>query len=341
MASLEDNTRTGPRQCWRIRAQDLICVETQGGRPEVRGRRVEDFLRRQGFSSRSLTRLRKEKGSLLCNGLPVRTVDLLQEGDLLEAVFPEEQPDSRLAVSHIPVEIVYEDRDLLVYNKPPGMACHTSRGQYTDTLANVFAGYCQRKGLSLAFRPVNRLDKDTSGLVLCAKNPRAAQWFSGVPLPNGRSRSVSVSTRPGVEKGYLALLGGELPLEEGTMDAPIGQPDPSDSRRQVWEGGQPAVTHYRVLARRKGYTLVYVWLETGRTHQIRVHFSHLGYPLVGDRLYGGDHSLMDRQALHCCKMSFESFDGREVALHAPLWPDMRQAMDVLGLPLEEKRSEVL
>lgn len=333
----ECRTNTASRRRWRITAQDLIPVEISEASVQskaVRGRRVEDFLRRQGFSSRSLTRLRKQEGSLLLNGLPVRTVDLIQEGDLLEAAFPEDRSDSRLTVSQIPVEITYEDGDLLVYNKPPGMACHTSRGQYADTLANVFAGYCQRQGLSLAFRPVNRLDKDTSGLVLCAKNPRAAQWFSGVPLPNGRSRSVVLSTRPGVEKGYLALLCGELPSDEGTVNAPIGQPDPSDNRRKVCVGGQPAVTHYRVVARSGGHTLVSVWLETGRTHQIRVHFSYLGYPLAGDVLYGGKTSLLGRQALHCHRMSFESMEGGKITLRSPIWPDIRQAMKLLQFPLE-------
>lgn len=320
------------RRQWRITAEET--GKGPAGEGTVRGRRVEDFLRRQGFSSRSLTRLRKTPGGLLLNGRPVRTVDVVREGDLLEAAFPEDSPDSRLAVSSVPVEIVYEDGDLLVYNKPPGMACHTARGQYTDTLANVFAGYCRQRGLSLAFRPVNRLDKDTSGLVLCAKNPRAAQWFSGVPLPNGRGRAVALTTRPGVEKVYLALLCGELSCDAGTIDAPIGQPDPGDNRRRVWEGGQSAVTHYRVLARSGGCTLAAVRLETGRTHQIRVHFSHLGYPLAGDRLYGGDLSVLERQGLHCIGMSFESLEGEPAALTAPLWPDIRRAMDALGFPKE-------
>ncbi len=209
------------------------------------------------------------------------------------------------------VEIPYEDDDLLVFNKPADMPCHQSCGHAADTLANVFAAHCDHLGLDLMYRPLNRLDRDTSGAVLVAKNR-----FAAARVTNN------------FHKTYQAILLGCPPQPQGRVDAPIRREFPEEMRRIVAPDGQRAVTNYRVLAQGMAegqpLSLVDFVLETGRTHQIRVHMAHLGCPVLGDELYGQKSELIPRQALHCRHIAFpQPVTGQEIRVDCPLPADMQ------------------
>ena len=237
--------------------------------PEDGGRTVEQFLRgKQGFSGRVVIALKKLPQGLLLNGAHVRTIDPLSPGDLLEVNLPEEP--KRMPLCHIPVPILYEDDDIIVYNKPAGMPCHQSGGHIYNTLSSVYAAHCAETGAVTSFRALNRLDKDTTGTVAAAKNQFAAGklWKR-------------------VSKRYFALVQGELPFPAGLIDLPLRREEPLELRRVVDPEGQTARTEFRVLAAAGGASLVGFVLHTGRTHQIRVHLSHLGHPLLGDVFYDG------------------------------------------------------
>lgn len=238
---------------------------------------VKEFLRRGlGVSARVLTQQKFLEGGLLLNGKPCRAVDRLAAGDSLALVFPDEPVDYPPAPGELAV--VYEDGDYLVVNKPPAMPVHPSPGHDRDSLLNRVAYYYQQTGQAHRVRPLYRLDKDTTGLVVLAKHRAAASC----------SR---------VEKRYYALCQGEL-AGSGTIDAPIGLGAGSKIVREFGVG-RPAVTHWKALAHGSGHTLLSLKLETGRTHQIRCHLAGIGHPLAGDDLYGGSLALLPRQALHC------------------------------------------
>lgn len=250
------------------------------------GKIVQDYLmKEQGFSRRLLTRLKREPAHIHCNGEHIRMVDRLRQGDSLTVILTEP--------AHIPpnpelvVPIIYEDQDLIVFRKPAGMPVHPSILHYRDTLANFFSYHMQVQGIEATFRPINRLDRDTMGLCLAAKNALAAKKLCGR-----------------LEKEYTAIVCGILPEESGEIDAPIGREDGSLLKRTVRQDGQRSVTRYWVLERTEHYTTVKIQLLTGRTHQIRVHFSHLGFPLAGDGLYGGSTNDYRTQALCCNRLEF-------------------------------------
>ncbi|HIZ56156.1 MAG TPA: RluA family pseudouridine synthase [Firmicutes bacterium] len=270
--------------------------------------KVQDYLRRQGFSGTLLAYLKQREGRLLCNGKHIRTVDMLSPFDQLEVTLDDEENDL-IPNPALTAEILYQDPDLVIYNKPAAMPVHPCRNHRTDTLGNLFAVSYP----NCVFRPVNRLDRDTSGACLAALHALAGAKLSGKTY-----------------KVYLAVVSGRLPTDRGTIDAPILRTDYTGIARQVGEGGQPAVTHYQVVAGNADYTAVRVWLETGRTHQIRVHFCHLGFPLAGDRLYGGSLERMDRQALHCMQMSFvHPVTETEISVQAEIPVDMQNAFPFL------------
>lgn len=276
---------------------------------EHRGMQVQQFLMRcHGYSRRMVTRLKREPDGILRNGSPLRMVDLLEEGDLLTVSLREtpEQP----TISPNPglfAPVCYEDSDVVVFDKPAGMPVHPSHLHREDTLANYYMSRCAQAGDTAVFRPVNRLDRNTSGLCVVAKNAVAAAKLAGR-----------------VEKTYLAVVQGDLPESSGVIDAPIARAQQSIIVRVVSPQGKPAVTRFRRLRRCGSCSLVEVTLETGRTHQIRVHFSWLGYPLAGDDLYGGDTVQIGRQALHCAEVSFlHPQEGRAVHVTCPLPEDMQ------------------
>ena len=243
-----------------------------------RGARVSAYLRLGlGLSARALAGI-KYGGGMTLNGAPCRAGALLQEGDRLELFLPDERTDYPAAPAGAPLTMaVYEDQDFLVVNKPADMPVHPSPGHDLDSLVSAVAGHCLRTGQAYRIRPLYRLDKDTSGLLPIAKHKIAA----GAKL----------------SKLYLAVCQGILD-GSGVINAPIGLKDGSKIQRQVRPQGQPSVTRWRALARSDGHTLIALRLDTGRTHQIRVHMAHIGRPLAGDDLYGGALSPMGRQALH-------------------------------------------
>lgn len=238
-----------------------------------------------GYSARALTKLKQSADGLLLNGVHIRTVDFIKEGDILSATL-EEQSDI-FPNSELSVPIVYEDDDLIIFNKPYDMPVHPSRNHQTDTLANAFCGYMQSKGHNGTFRAINRLDRDTTGLCVVAKNKLVASFLSGE-----------------LNKEYTAICSGVVTPSSGRIDAPIERCDEFSITRRVGENGQRSVTDYEVLKVNCKYSLVKVNLQTGRTHQIRVHFAHLGYPLAGDSLYGGDCTELSTHALCCNKVWF-------------------------------------
>ncbi|WP_312640784.1 RluA family pseudouridine synthase [Hydrogenoanaerobacterium sp.] len=278
-------------------------------KPQFDGMKIYDYLRKeQHLSYRLITSLKHIPEGIELNGVHARTIDHVKTGDILSVTMPPSENDS--AISDICVPIVYDDEDVLIYNKPADMNCHQSRRVQNDTLANVFAGYCQRQNLELTFRCINRLDKNTSGLVMLAKNQHAAALLKNA-----------------AQKEYLALVHGVPAKRSGTIDAPISRINDVYTKRQVDENGQPAVTHYEVLAVGEGFSLIQLRLETGRTHQIRVHMASIGHPLAGDDMYGGDHSVISRQALHCARMTFISpISRRPVNATAPLAEDIKLAL---------------
>ena len=278
------------------------------------GRRVEDFLiREQGFSRRVITTLKKLPHGLLQNGAHTRTVDLLRAGDILEINLPE--PEKRIPLCDREVPILYMDDDLLVYNKPPGMPVHQSGGHIFGTLDGVYAALCARDGKPASMRAINRLDKDTSGTVVIARNQIAAGilWKA-------------------VDKRYIAVVEGIPDPPAGTINLPILQEVPMELRRIVDPDGQESITHYQVLATGSGHSLVEFRLETGRTHQIRVHMAYRGYPLVGDALYGTPSPLIGRQALHCRRVLLNHPITRQpLVVDAPLPEDMAALLSALGI----------
>lgn len=220
----------------------------------------------------------KYEGGILVNGQPCRANAVLEAGDLLALVLPEETADYPSAP--LPLKILYEDGDFLLLDKPAGTPVHPSPGHDQDSLLNGLACHYQRTGQRCRVRPLYRLDRDTSGLLLFGKNRIAA----GARL----------------EKRYLAVCQGPL-AGWGTVNLPIGLEPGSKIKRACGAKlaeSRPAVTHWRALAWEEGHTLLELWLETGRTHQIRVHMAALGHPLAGDDLYGGSRERLGRQALH-------------------------------------------
>jgi len=274
------------------------------------GFKLEHYLRQaQGMSLRVIKTLKHTEYGLTRNGVHARTIDRVRTGDVVSVVI-EDHPQEYL-LSEIEVPILYEDDDVMVYNKPAGMPCHQAKTHQQNTLANVFAAHCVKLGTPLSFRAINRMDKDTTGAVVVAKNAHAATRLGGH-----------------VDKTYQALVCGVLPYDRGVIDAPIGRLADDYINRIVTPEGQFARTGFTVLGRGERYTLIECKLYTGRTHQIRVHLSWLGYPLAGDDLYGTDRSLIGRQALHCCSVRFlHPVTGQPIQVEAPFLEDMAQAME--------------
>ena len=279
--------------------------------PEWQGRPVKDFLRRQlGLSARALAELKRLEGGLTLNGKPCRSVDPLPAGGVLELRLPAENVFYEAVAG--PLSILYEDEDYLIVDKPPGMPIHPSPGHDRDSLLNRVAYYYGKTGQTPAFRPLYRLDRDTSGLVAVGKHRLA----------------VSSAQQ---EKRYLAVCEGFL-SGCGTVDVPIGLEVGSKIKRCCGtEGAQPAVTHWRAIAQREGHTLLELRLETGRTHQIRVHMAFLGHPLAGDDLYGGSCTRIARQALHCGRLLLSSRALQVSRLFSAPFPgDLRQSFPWLS-----------
>lgn len=280
---------------------------------------VKDIMRLHfDFSARLRNKIKREKLVTL-NGEITPGWIKPEVGDMIKVVLPDEH--SNFEPQPIPLTPVFEDNDVLIINKQPGLIVHPTKGHPTGTVANALMYYMEQTNQSFKIRFVNRLDMDTSGLLVIAKNSYCQ---------NDYTRQMKENL---VKKRYVAIVKGIIEHDAGTIDLPIGRPDPENVARGVMENGVPSVTHYKVIDRyfESGYSLVELLLETGRTHQIRVHMSHIGHPVLGDWLYGGENvHLIERQALHAAKLSFiHPITKEKLELEAPIPEDMRNVLDKL------------
>ena len=280
------------------------------------GLRIEQYLRRRGYSYQNLTQLKKMRESILINSVWSYMRTQLKNGDILTVHIQEPESSPNIPPVKLPLDIVYEDEDIVVVNKPAGMPVHPSLNNYENSLANGLMYYYQEQGKPFIFRCTNRLDRDTSGLTVVAKHMVSSSILS------------SMGMRHEITREYLAIVRGALKPSEGTIDAPIGRTGSSLIERKIdFENGERAVTHYRVVEEQNGHSLVSLILETGRTHQIRVHMKYIGHPLVGDYLYNPDMEYIDRQALHSHRLSFtHPVTGEKMEFTAPLPTDMRKIL---------------
>ena len=274
--------------------------------------RTEQYLRRRGFSYQNLTQLKKMPESILINGVWSYMRTPLHSGDILTVHIRETESSPNIPPVELSLDIVYEDEDIVVVNKPAGMPVHPSLNNYRNSLANALMYYYQQQGKSFIFRCTNRLDRDTSGLTVIAKHMVSSSILS------------SMTARHEIGREYLAVVRGSVTPSSGTIDAPIGRTGSSLIERKIdFEHGERAVTHYHVVKEENGHSLVSLILETGRTHQIRVHMQYIGFPLAGDYLYNPDMEYIQRQALHSCRLSFQHpITGKHMEFTADLPEDM-------------------
>lgn len=280
------------------------------------GLRIEQFLRRKGYSAQNLSTIKRMPESILVNGVHYYMKQTLKAGDRLLVRIQETESSRNIPPVCAPLSIVYEDEDLIVVNKPAGMPIHPSLNNYTNSLANALAWYYQQQGKPFIFRCCNRLDRDTSGLTVVAKH-----------LVSGNILS-TMTKKKEVRREYLAVVRGHIVPESGTISAPLARKGGTIIERIVdFDRGEPAVTHYRLVREANGHSLVSLQLETGRTHQIRIHLKHLGFPLVGDYLYNPDMEYISRQALHSFRLSFpHPITGEAMDFTAPLPEDMENIL---------------
>ena len=266
--------------------------------PEEKGRRLDQFLAEQLEElTRSAAQRLAEEEHVLLNGKPLKKNYKRTGCETLEVHLPDPEPIDAVP-QNIPLDIAYEDEDLLVINKPKGMVVHPAPGNPDGTVVNAVLYHCGESlsGIGGAFRPgiVHRIDKDTSGLLIIAKNDRAHLYLSEQLKDHTLART------------YEAVVIGGLKEDKGTVNAPIGRSPKDRKKMAIVPDGRHAVTHYEVLARYPGYTHIRCKLETGRTHQIRVHMASLGHPIVGDEVYGPSKSKFDLQGqcLHARELTF-------------------------------------
>lgn len=277
---------------------------------------VKEFLSAQGFSRQTIIALKKQPESILADGIRVHVNHMLHCGDTLTVTLSETLSSEKIVPVSMPLDIVYEDQDILVVNKPSDMPIHPSLNNYKNTLANAAAYYYQSQNIPFVFRCINRLDRDTTGLTIIAKHQLSAGILS------------EQMAHRGIKREYIAIVKGIGLPDSGIIDAPIARVDGSTIERHVdFTMGERAVTHYQVEKTypSKHITLVRLWLETGRTHQIRVHMKYLGYPLLGDFLYNPSEKPLkiSRQALHAQRLTFiHPISGKYLTLEAPLPEDM-------------------
>lgn len=288
--------------------------------------RIYDFLCHHGYSRHIRTWLKQHPGSVRLNGKEALFYFPLKNGDLLEISLEEEHPSGNIVPVDLPIHIIYEDEDLMVIDKPADMPVHPSIGNYENTLANAAAWYFHRQDIPFVFRCINRLDRDTTGLLILAKH-----MLSGAILSDQMKKRA-------IHRTYLAITEGKTD-PAGTIDSPIGRTDQSLILRQVdHENGDSACTHYlqkcwhpktfypeTLPVPQDGLSLIQLQLETGRTHQIRVHMTSIGHPLIGDTLYNPETALMNRQALHSYRLAFtHPVTGVSLEFTSPLPEDMAE-----------------
>ncbi|WP_254846680.1 RluA family pseudouridine synthase [Oceanobacillus sojae] len=282
---------------------------------------IKDFLqKKQGFSRRLLTAMKQDGGKFLINAEDSYITETLQVNDQLTVIFPEEASGS-IEATEMDLAIMYEDEDHLVLNKPAGQACLPSMNDRQYSLANGIQAYYQSTGHPATVHIVTRLDKDTSGLVLIAKNRYVHALLSEAQKKNQ------------IHRIYETIITGEMNPAAGIINAPIARKKTSIIEREVnWRDGKEAVTDYQTLSILSGASLLRVQLKTGRTHQIRVHFSYFGHPLLGDDLYGGKTEVISRQALHCAEIEWlHPFLNKRIKLNCELPLDMTACKEHLSV----------
>lgn len=277
---------------------------------------VKEVLKAEfSMSDRLLLKLKK-LDKIYLNGNVTSVNHPVLENDLIECYLDYEEDNSNIVPTEMPLNIIYEDEAYIVVNKPAGIPVHPSMDHYTDSLSNGIAFYFNQIGLKKKIRPVNRLDKDTSGIVIFAKN----EYIQECLVRQMKSKEFI--------KRYIAVVNGNLDNLEGTINAPIARKEGSIIERCVSETGDIAITHYKVLKRKTDFDIVECILETGRTHQIRVHFACLGHSLLSDTLYGTSSSLINRQALHAYKVEFtHPLSKKKVKYIATVPEDLNKLME--------------
>lgn len=272
------------------------------------------------FSKRAITFLKNRPDGILLNGEHATVRAVIKENDVLTINYLDESTNNeKLIPSNTLPDIIYEDEYVLAVNKPPFMPTHQSQGHFYDTLANAIANYYKQCERPFVFRSVNRLDRNTSGVVLVAKD-RLSSHLLSLQMKNNS-----------IEKSYIAILSGNLPSNEGIIKTHIRRKEKSIILREICEecdDSKLAITKYRVIAQNRGMSLVEATPITGRTHQLRVHFAHKGAQILGDDLYGECSELINRHALHAYRLSFEHpVTKEEMSLFAPLPDDMKTMIE--------------
>lgn len=271
----------------------------------------EQFL----LSDRLITKLKKAN-KIYLNDLQTYTKKSLTVGDTVSVLIDFEEDNSNIVASNIPLNIIYEDDYLLVLNKPANIAIHPSILHFDNSLSNGVKFYFDKLGLKKKIRIVNRLDRNTSGIVVFAKN----EYIQECLIKQMKTKEL--------KKEYLAIAKGILESKSGTLNFPIARKEGSIIERTVSSDGDSAITHYDVVKEFNNLSLVHIVLETGRTHQIRVHFSHIGHPILGDTLYGSPSELINRQALHSYKLTFiHPVTKKVLSLEAPLPNDIENIIN--------------
>lgn len=277
------------------------------------------YLKSVGFSSSNLTALKKMPQSILVDGRWEYMNYRLQKGNILTVRLTENTSSEKIVPIPLPLSIVYEDEDILIVNKPADMPVHPSQNNYENTLANAVMYHYSRQGIPFTFRCINRLDRDTTGLTMIAKHMVSAGILSAAVARRELSREY-LALVPGLSRDHCRLP------DTGVINKPIGRKSGSTIERCIDpENGEPAITHYRKLWEKENTVLLSLHLETGRTHQIRVHMASLGHPLLGDSLYGGCGQKISRQALHSYRLIFQHpITKEQMVFTAELPKDMRQ-----------------
>lgn len=279
--------------------------------------RIKAFLAQRGVSHRMFAIIKRGGGQVLLNHRPVRTLDDVEPGDLVEVKMPAEKSNAIVAASDLPIKILYEDENWLVVDKVAGVTSVPGKADRETTMVNRVKGYLISEGAEdLVPHVVTRLDRFTSGVALLAKHRFAHGLLD---------KQLQTHT---VDKRYYAIVDGIVPDDHGFIDAPIGRMDNDFIRREVRADGRPSQTEYWVVNRMPNQTLVKVQLHTGRTHQIRVHFKYIGHPLIGDEIYGGPMDRgIERQALHAYWLEFyDPFSEIKRHIQSPLPEDLKQIL---------------
>lgn len=285
--------------------------------PEWEGMRLSSILRyKVGLSGTVMRRIKWLEDGILLDGSKANTSVRPQAGQILDILLSDPELTDEIPPVEGSLDIVYEDQDIIVVNKAPGVTVHPGPGHYGDTLGNFLCWHYRQGGIPANLHPVHRLDKGTSGLIVTALHPFAQDQLRQQLHTNEFCRT------------YLAICQGSPETPEGWIDLPIGRDETSILKRQVRPDGDSARTHYQVLQTTQERSLVQLTLETGRTHQIRVHMASIGHPLIGDFLYGEeDHSLISRPALHSWKMEItHPVTKTRLKLEAPLPEDMKELL---------------